>query len=235
MNIIHHYFTVIKFALQGNKGFYEAREYLAEVLIEELEEFVDLQEKKVLDIGGERGEFAKILAEKRKCRAVNLEPSSPAGGFVYKTVIGRADKLPFKDKTFDIILLRGVLQHIPTAEKLKSLQEMERVLKKGGIAYLMIPPWYNPLSGQDIKPFHYFGFKIARHLRNSVFCSNIRADSLAELGLWPMTFKSTAVYIDKTGFQILKTTDILGRLHYLTKFPLLQEVLFPSVGFILRK
>ena len=43
MNVFWHYSTLIKFALRGNRGFYEAREYLAEVLIEELEEFVDLK------------------------------------------------------------------------------------------------------------------------------------------------------------------------------------------------
>ena len=45
MNVFWHYSTLIKFALRGNRGFYEAREYLAEVLIEELEEFVDLKNK----------------------------------------------------------------------------------------------------------------------------------------------------------------------------------------------
>src|SRR3990167_975218 len=140
MNLFYHYRRLIKFAFRGNRGFYEAREYLAKVLIEELEEFIDLRAKKVLDIGGERGEFCKVLAEKRKCKAINLEPQEL--DFVHKTIPGTADKLPFKNREFDVVLLRGVLQHIPTKEKSKSLLEMRRVLKNGGIAYIMIPPWW---------------------------------------------------------------------------------------------
>jgi SAM-dependent methyltransferase len=132
-------------------------------------------------------------------------------------------------------LLRGVIQHIPTERKLKSLKEIHRVLKTGGIAYVMIPPWYNPLSGQNIKPFQYFPFPIAKHFRNSIFLSDIQAQTLAELGLWPMTFKNTLRLIKKSNFKILKTEDILFRIHFLTKLPFIREIVLPSVGFILKK
>jgi len=197
-----------------------------------LEEFIDLREKKVLDIGGERGEFSKILAEKRKCQAINLEPRKL--NYVHKTIRGRADGLPFKDKTFDLVLLRGVLQHIPTSHKLKSLCEMRRVLKKTGIAYIMIPPWWSPLSGQEIKPFQIFSFPLARHFSNVILGRKISATNLAELGLWPMTFRLTARYIKRANFEVVKTTDILGRMDFLTKISVIRELL-PSVGFILRK
>lgn len=232
INIFGHYIILLKYASRGNEGFYEAREYLADVLIEELEEFIDLRGKKVLDIGGERGEFCKILAEKRKCRAINLEPRKL--DFVHKTIRGSADKLPFKNREFDLVLLRGVLQHIPISKKLKSLGEMRRVLKNGGMAYIMIPPWWSPLSGQEIKPFQILGFSLAKHFSETIMGRKISASNLAELGLWPMTFRSTVRYIRKANFKILKTTDILGRLHFLTKIPVIRELL-PSVGFILRK
>ncbi|MBM2820564.1 MAG: Methyltransferase type 11, partial [Candidatus Berkelbacteria bacterium] len=157
-----------------------------------------------------------------------------AGKFVWKTVRGNAQKLPFKNEEFDLILLRGILQHIPTKDKLESAREMNRVLKNGGIAYIMIPPWYSPLSGQELKPFQIFGFHLAKHFSNTIMGRKISAKKLAELGLWPMTFKSTMQYIEKTKFKILKTTDILGRMHFLTKIPVIRELL-NSVGFILRK
>jgi len=233
MNIFRHYWTIFKYALKGNSGYYQAREYMADVLIEELGEFIDLRGKKVLDIGGERGEFCKILFEKRNCQAINLEPQKL--DFVHKTIRGTVDKLPFKNGAFDLVLLRGVLQHIPTDKKLKSLREMRRVLKKGGIAYIMIPPWYSPLSGQELKPFQYFGFPLAKHFSNTIMGRKISAKDLAELGLWPMTFGSTMRYIKKANFKILKTTDILGRMHFSTKIPIAREVLINSAGFILRK
>jgi len=234
MNLKRHYIKLFKFSFRGNVGFYEAREFLAEVFIDELENFIDLRGKKFLDIGGERGEFCKILTEKKQCQAINLEPHPPAGGFVHKTVLGKADKLPFKDRVFDIVLLRGVLQHIPTEQKLKSLGEMRRVLKNGGIAYIMIPPWWSPLSGQNLKPFQYFGFLLAKHFSNTIMGRKITAKNLAELGIWPMTVRSTSRYIKKAGFKILKTTDILGRINFFTKIPIIRELL-PSFGFILRK
>jgi len=235
MNIVRHYSMLIKYAMRGNRGFYEAREYLADTLIAELEEFINLRGKKVLDIGGERGEFCKILAQKRGGKAINLEPGrAAAGDFLWKTVKGSADKLPFKNGVFDLVLLRGVLQHIPTNLKLKSLCEMNRVLKKEGIAYIMIPPWYSPLSGQELKPFQIFGFSLTKHFSNTIMSRKISAKNLAELGLWPMTVRSTSKYIKKAGFYVLKTTDILGRMHFLTKIPITRELL-PSVGFILKK
>lgn len=233
MNLLAHYFKLAKFALRGNRGFYEAREYLAKILIEELGEFVDLRTKEVLDIGGERGEFCKILSEKRKCQAINLEPQKL--NFVHETIRGTADRLPFKNEVFDLVLLRGVLQHIPTNLKLKSLYEMRRVLKNGGIAYIMIPPWWSPLSGQNIKPFQYFGFPLAKHFSNTIMRRKIKAKNLAELGLWPMTIRSTLHYIKSADFRVLKSYDILFRMHLLTKIPVLGEVLLPSVGFILKK
>jgi len=232
MNIFKHYQNLIKFCFQGNCGYVASRFYLAEVLIEELGEWVDLKNKKVLDVGGERGEFCQALVQKKHCQAVNLEPKKL--DFVWKTVSGRADNLPFKDKSFDVVLLRGVLQHIPTFKKEKSLREIHRVLKNHGLLYIMVPPWFSPLSGQDIKPFQYFPFKMARHLRNSIFDSQIKANSLAELGLWPMTFGATQKLIKKTNFRILKTTDILFRFHFLTRLPIVRELL-PSVGWVAEK
>ncbi len=235
MNIIKHYIILIKYALRGNRGFYESREYLADDLILELKKFIDLKGKKVLDIGGERGEFCKILAQKCEAKAINLEPEKAAAGdFVWKTVKGSAEKLPFKNREFNLVLLRGVLQHIPTQKKLKSLKEMYRVLKNGGVAYIMIPPWYSPLSGQNIKPFQIFGFTVAKHLSNEIFSRKIKAKNVNELGIWPMTVRSTRQYINRTGFKVVKTTDIIGRMHFLTKILIISELL-NSVGFILKK
>ncbi len=45
--------------------------------------------------------------------------------------------LPFKDNTFDFILCNHVLEHIP--DDIKAMQEIYRVLKKGGVAILQIP------------------------------------------------------------------------------------------------
>ena len=45
--------------------------------------------------------------------------------------------LPFKDNSFDFILCNHVLEHIPNDTK--AMQELYRVLSKGGTAILQIP------------------------------------------------------------------------------------------------
>lgn len=45
--------------------------------------------------------------------------------------------LPFKDNQYDIIFCNHVLEHIP--DDTKAMQELYRVLKKGGMAILQIP------------------------------------------------------------------------------------------------
>jgi predicted SAM-dependent methyltransferase len=45
--------------------------------------------------------------------------------------------LPFKDNSYDVILCNHVLEHIP--DDTKAMQELFRVLKKGGMAILQIP------------------------------------------------------------------------------------------------
>ena len=45
--------------------------------------------------------------------------------------------LPFKDATFDLILCNHVLEHIP--DDLKAMEELYRVLKKGGTLIAQVP------------------------------------------------------------------------------------------------
>jgi hypothetical protein len=40
--------------------------------------------------------------------------------------------------------------------------DIYRVLKKGGIGYLVIPSWWNPHAGHGLKPFHVLPFPVAK-------------------------------------------------------------------------
>ncbi|MGB3650025.1 MAG: class I SAM-dependent methyltransferase [Rivularia sp. (in: cyanobacteria)] len=48
--------------------------------------------------------------------------------------------LPFKDRTFDIVLSFGVLEHVP--DRLASLQEIHRILKPSGLIFCFFLPYY---------------------------------------------------------------------------------------------
>ncbi len=59
----------------------------------DIEEFMLLWNRKILDVSGARGEFCKVLSEKRKCDAINLDPYP--GKYIWpKTKIGFADAIP---------------------------------------------------------------------------------------------------------------------------------------------
>jgi len=210
------------------------REYFAEVAITEIEEFEPLAGKKVLDVGGARGEFCAALHRLRNCDAFNLEPA-PREFLWHQNVVASADHIPFNDNSFDVVICRGVIEHIPHEHQLPSLREMFRVAKPHGPVYVVIPPWYSPHAGHKLKPFHVLPFKVARFLRELVFRKKVPGNSLAELHYHPVTFRRMLSLIRRSGFDLLATRDTHFRLHALTRVPLLREVLVPAVAFILLK
>ncbi len=58
---------------------------------------------------------------------------------------GDGTRLPFPDAYFDAILLDSVIEHV--RDPLALLAECKRVLRGGGIVFVMFPPFYGPLSG----------------------------------------------------------------------------------------
>jgi|SRR5665213_1965266 len=93
----------------------------------------------VLDIGCGAGFTAEFLA-KRGARVSGIDPIEHAlraarshaktKNLAIEYLQGRAERLPYADATFDIVLCVDVLEHVGSLEK--SLQEAGRVLKPGG-------------------------------------------------------------------------------------------------------
>ena len=236
MNLLEHYKKLLFFNFNRFKGnnCQLLREYLAKILITEVEGFMPLWNKRILDVGGAQGEFCKVLNEERKCSAINLDPR-PGKTIWPETMKGFAENIPFKDNQFDLVICRGVLEHIPKEKQQQSLNEIYRVTKKGGMAYVLIPPWYNPHAGHSLKPFHILPFKQAKFLRQVFFGEKIKANSFSESGLYPITFREMLKKISESKFEIAATKDTHLRLHFLTKIPIIREIAVPSAAFILTK
>jgi len=90
---------------------------------------------KVLDVGCAKGFLVKdLLAEGIDAYGVdvseyammNCEPE-----VVGRLHIGSADKLPFPDKSFDVVLAINTLHNLKKPELIQALQEMERLARKG--------------------------------------------------------------------------------------------------------
>lgn len=130
---------------------------------------IDVKDKKLLEIGCGAGtdllEFAKRGA---KCYAVDLTPKHIEltkklfrhNGLSVKAQIQDATALKFKERSFDVIYSHGVLHHIPNIHKV--LNEIYRVLKKGGKAYLMV---YHKRSFDYCKMLAYHGIMKRQLLR----------------------------------------------------------------------
>ncbi|OGD93046.1 hypothetical protein A2697_01930 [Candidatus Curtissbacteria bacterium RIFCSPHIGHO2_01_FULL_41_44] len=236
LNLFGHYLNLAFFFFYRFKGnnYATMREYFAKVLISEVENFFPLYGKKVLDVGGARGEFCQVLAQKRSCDAINLDPNP--GKYIWKnTYMGVADKIPFGNNEFDLVICRGVLEHIPTEKQQQSLNEMFRVTKKGGYSYILVPMWFNLKAGHHLAPFHLLPFESAKFLRRMIFRNKICGNSFADENLYKTTFSKTLRMISESKFKVITTKDTHFRLHFLTKIPLLREVLVPDVAFILKK
>ena len=247
INYFSHYKKLLFYALNRfeGKNYQLMREYFADILILELEEFIPIRNKKVLDVGGAQGQFCKVLSEKRQCDAINLDPEP--GRYLWpkpknieeyiwpKTKVAFADSMPFSDNEFDLGICRGVLEHIPTEKQQQSVNEMYRVTKPGGIFYIVIPPWYNPHAGHVLKPFHILPFNYAKYLRQLVFGNKINASSLQDMEIYPITYRRMLKLISESGFDVLSTKDTHFRLHFLTKIPVIREIAVPAIAFIVKK
>lgn len=100
-----------------------------------------IRNKKVLDIGCWTGQFEKLAIGTAK-EIVGLEPDTDAVTFAKKTIpqakflVGTAEKLPFKNGSFDAITFLDVIEHIPAHTEIRCLKEIYRVLKPHGMVIL---------------------------------------------------------------------------------------------------
>ena len=236
INKASHYKKLLFFALKRYEGvnYSKMREYFTEVFLYDIHKIIKINHShKIIDVGGSTGEFAKVIGTKFKCDIVNLDPSAIKP--VWKTLKNEAHEIPFEDNHFDLVLFRGVMEHIPPNKQQISLNEIYRVMKKEGIGYFVIPPWYNPHAGHGLKPFHIFPFAIAKFLRNLFFKKKVKYNSLEEASLYKITFSQMKKMINQAGFKIIDMKDTHLRFHFLCKVPILREFLIPAVAFLVKK
>jgi predicted SAM-dependent methyltransferase len=93
--------------------------------------FTSKERKKVLHFAPEQA-FYKLFRNQKNIDYTTTDLFSPLADV-------KADicNLPFDDNSYDIIFCNHVLEHIP--DDTKAMQELFRVLKKGGMAILQIP------------------------------------------------------------------------------------------------
>lgn len=122
---------------------------------------VELKDKNVLDIGCGDGLRTKGIAAAAK-RVVAIDPDAKviaqatkkngAKNIEYRRA--DAQKLPFKDGMFDVVIFTMSFHHVPTKDMLKALDEALRVTKRGGFLVFFEPDWAGTIIEAE-RRFHF--------------------------------------------------------------------------------
>jgi SAM-dependent methyltransferase len=121
---------------------------------------------RVLDLGCGTVEFYELITRDLGAQytGTDLSPDMiEAGRKKYPGIdlqVADAEALPFKDGTFDLIITRGLIHHLPNPNK--GMQEACRVLKKGG--YLIAS---EPHSNLLIYTIRLIFYKLSSHFSDS--------------------------------------------------------------------
>lgn len=149
-----------------------------------------------------QGQFGRLLKEKfeRNGRELNLEK--------IEFHVADAMNLPYRDQLFDLAVSQNAFEHIP--DPLLALDELLRVVKKGGVIYLTFDPIWTSDTGSH---FSHFVPEPWSHLLldEETFCKNMRAagahDNEVEEFRLAMNRKDLNVYLQQ--FQsMLRSHDV---------------------------
>jgi SAM-dependent methyltransferase len=136
---------------------------LAEDSVGQLSGYLDLQGATMLDVGGGPGYFRDAFtAAGATYWALDADVGelSGQGSIATGTVIGDGMRLPFRDDAVDLCYSSNVLEHVP--DPWRMAEEMLRVTRPGGVAFISYTSWYGPWGGHETAPWHFLGGARAR-------------------------------------------------------------------------
>ena len=112
----------------------KSRKEKAKTIIGILKRYKDIKNSKILDIGTGSGVIASEIGKiSKNVYSVDVvDERIIKNNFAFKKI--NDERLPFKDNEFDIVISNHVMAHVKNGEL--HLEEISRVLKSNGIAYL---------------------------------------------------------------------------------------------------
>lgn len=181
--------------------------------------------RRVLDLGSGPGYYSRAL-KKAGAEVVAIDlgeanvQSAAASGL--NALVSDGTVLPFADGTFDGVMCSNMLEHTPTPEDI--FDEIERVLRPGGWAWVSWTNWYSPWGGHSITPWHYFGPRLGARLYISLFGPPTR--NLPYDTLWPTHIGRTMRQLrTRRGLRLLEAVPrYYPSQRWIMKIPGLREV-----------
>jgi SAM-dependent methyltransferase len=136
---------------------------LAADSVGQLSQFVSLDGAVLLDVGGGPGYFRDAF-QRSGATYFSLDADAGElagrGEIVPGTVVGSGMNLPFADGSVDVCYSSNVLEHV--SDPWLMADEMLRVTKPGGVAFISYTVWHGPWGGHETSPWHYLGGRLAR-------------------------------------------------------------------------
>jgi SAM-dependent methyltransferase len=147
--------------------------------------------QRVLDLGSGPGHYSLGLAE-ADARVVAIDRGhadvTAAAGAGIPASTADAAALPFVDGTFDGVLCSNMLEHTPDVGAV--LDEISRVVRPGGWAWVSWTNWYSPWGGHAIAPLHYLGPRLGLRAWRALF-GEPKGRNLPFVNLWPTHIGAT--------------------------------------------
>jgi SAM-dependent methyltransferase len=137
---------------------------LASDSVGQLSGYLELDGATMLDVGGGPGFFREAFeAAGATYWALDADVGelSGQGAVAAGTVIGDGMRLPFRDDAVDLCYSSNVLEHVP--DPWRMAEEMLRVTRPGGVAFISYTSWFGPWGGHETAPWHFLGGARARH------------------------------------------------------------------------
>jgi SAM-dependent methyltransferase len=160
----------------------------------------------VLDIGGRIQPYRVLLGERcNQYIAVDLQKTELVN------VIGEAERLPFADEKFDVVLCTQVLEYI--AEPKIAVMQMRRVLKPGGVLLLSAPAVFPQDSAVEYWRFLPGSFK---HLLSDFTHVELAPEGNSLIGLirtinvWMVTFAKPTALVWLLRFTMVPLLNVVG-------------------------
>lgn len=151
-----------------NKKYFEQRDFLSPHLADLIKNLIkNYHLEKALDVGCSTGRLVHFLNQTNLV-AYGCDISDEAIRVARKInkaksiIKASATDLPFKNKTFDLVTALSVIEHLTPYQAQKFLSEASRVLKPGGVIFLVSPNFSTPI--RLIQGKKWFGYTDPTHI-----------------------------------------------------------------------
>lgn len=127
-----------------------------------IDELLDLDGRRILELGCGRAEITRRLAgagSGRHITAMEVDETQHSQNLLITDLpnvtflFGGAEAIPADDQNYDVVFMFKSLHHVPVAHMDKALQEINRVLVPGGVAYISEPVYAGPFN-DIMRQFH---------------------------------------------------------------------------------